>query len=151
MQFPEPTSDQKAYVDGWKDPVEARRRRIEALAAIVDGLHPWIYTPDLDDGALYYETLRKAKRSLLWELAWAGALEGAHVYDECGTFDGAISKLHGAEDWAPWIEVSDPGSSCELVEFVDMIECYVGRPNTKLYGEDAIVELARSWLERTLS
>jgi len=29
-----------------------------------------------------------------------------------------------------------------------MVPGYLGLPNTKLYGEDALVELARDWLAR---
>jgi hypothetical protein len=93
-EFPEPTSDQKAYVAGWSDPAEARRRRLEALAAIVVGLHPWAYTPGVVDtirvvvegrrDCLYCTALRRAKRQLILELGLAGALDDTVVYDECG-------------------------------------------------------------------
>jgi hypothetical protein len=37
-----------------------------------------------------------------------------------------------------------------LVDFAEnLIESYVGLPGSKLYGENAIVELARDWLART--
>ena len=75
--------EQKAYAAGWNDPAEARRRRIEALAHIVDGLDPWYCTPGLDDD-VYGQALRRARSSLIWDLAWTGALDGATVFDECG-------------------------------------------------------------------
>jgi hypothetical protein len=118
-EFPEPTPEQRAYAAGWSDPIEARRRRIEALANIVDGLYPAIYTPGIDD-EVYYDALKTARQSLLWDLAWAGALDGAHVYTECADFDGTVVGVRtGGRD--PWIEVSDPGSGCSLADFVDMV------------------------------
>jgi hypothetical protein len=145
--FPEPP-EQKAYVAGWSDPVEARRRRIEALAAIVDGLYPWIYTPDLDDEALYNSALNAARQSLLWNLAWAGALNGAHVFDECGEHTDTIVRLK-TDGPDPFV-VTERGGS-ELWDFIMMAPGYVGLPGSKMYGEDAIVELARNWLEQTHS
>jgi hypothetical protein len=49
-----------------------------------------------------------------------------------------------------WVD-NDGAARTELwPDFVDhLIEGYVGLPDTKLYGEDAIVELARNWLAKT--
>jgi hypothetical protein len=155
--FPKLTAEQKAYVAGWHDPDEARRRRIEALVEIVDGLHPWVYTIGVVDTVtvvvdgwrqcIYCCALRKAKSRLLWELAWASALDGAHYFDECGDRIDVIVRLK-TDGPDPWVE-TEGHHGCELTTFVDMIECYVGLPGTRLYGEDALVELARDWLVRT--
>jgi hypothetical protein len=156
--LPKPTPEQQVYAAGWSDPVEARRRRIEALATIVDGLHPAVYTPGISIEALetlrdssrddlYLAALERAKEQLLWELAWAGALDGAWIFDECGDHDGTVVRLK-TDGPDPFV-IATGHNSCELVHFVEMCPGYVGLPGTAAYGEDAIVELARAWLAKT--
>jgi hypothetical protein len=159
-EFPELTPEQKAYAAGWSDPAEARRRRIEALAHIVDALYPTIYIPGLDD-EIYDAALRRAKSALVCDLAQAGALDGATVFDECGDpYRAVVQCLHDEisdpvlllRDFSPQGVLLEHERPEALDHFADdLIEGYVGLPGTKFHGDDAIVELARDWLARTES
>ena len=149
--YPELTPDQREYVAGWSDPVEARRRRIEALTTICEGLFPAIYTAGLVDDPsndVLDDALRAAKCQLLRELAVAGALNGAVVYSECGNPRDTVWSLSTE---VPGILLLND-DSISLTDFVDnMIETYVGLPDTRAYGEAATAELARHWLAQQLT
>jgi hypothetical protein len=158
VDYPPLTPEQHEYVAGWKDPAEARRRRIEALATICEGLFPAIYTLDIagpDRSGVYDDALRLAGRSPLHELAWAGGLDGTAVFNECGKPTHAVVRLGtttGPDPMLRMVSLENPeggGNGALLSDFVDsLVESYVGRPKTKQYGEAALAELARDWLSR---
>ena len=128
--------------------LDTRRRRIETMTRIMEGLYPHLYSLDkslLTDQA--DDLLNKIREDLLWNLAWAGALNDMWVFNECGEHVSTIGCLSTGEERDPFMLASN-GYGCELVHFVEMCPGYVGLPGTKQYGEDAIIELAKNWLAR---
>jgi hypothetical protein len=104
--------------------------------------------PLKSEPTIYDKALREARYSLLWRLAWAGALDSAVYYDECGEPQYQILSLStaGPDPMVKYVDQHDRSGGVELADFCRMIESYVGLPDTKYYGSDAIVELALTWV-----